>query len=316
MRAIKTGDTETVCALLDAATAADGERLLERRGMWENTPLILACHYGHAEIALALLERGADPAVANEQGCTALLFACVEAQMEPVVGRLLDSGKLSSAEALTPAAAPVYSRHTDETASRTPLLAAAENGCVGSLARLLASGARVEPTALSLGASRGHAEVCSQLLPALGTSEQAHEARRRALADAAKRGHEDVLVVLCDDPEVVAATLMAEGGGAAVRLACELRGADAPSSGEGSGKRERIVRLLAETGVPLSEPDAASGNTALHLAASRGLTNTTSVLLGAGADAAVRNGRGESAADLASAAAHEALAETLRLGGA
>ena len=336
VRAIKTGDAAMACGLLDAASAEEGETLIERRGMWENTPLILACHYGHAAVALALLERGADPTAFNEQGCTALLYACVEPHMEEVVGRLL--GKLTASAMLSPPAAPVYSRHTDETAMRTPLLAAAENGALGSLGRLLRAGAAVEPTALLLAAARGHAEVCSTLLTKLGTGAAALSARRAALADAAARGHESAVEVLCADPDLVLATTApaftttpaltgaaghaedgeAEGvvsrssAGAAVRLACELRGVDAPTSGEGSGKRERIVRLLALSGVPLSEPHPTSGDTALHLAASRGLSNVAGVLLAAGADARARNGRGETPADVALAAAHTALAMTLR----
>ena len=330
VRAIKTGDAALACGLLDAASAEKGEPLIERRGMWENTPLILACHYGHAAVALALLERGADPTAVNEQGCTALLYACVEPHMEEVVGRLL--GKLTASAMLSPPAAPVYSRHTDETAMRTPLLAAAENGALGTLCRLLGAGAAVEPAALLLAAARGNAEVCSALLSKLGTGAAALSARRAALADAAGRGHESAVEVLCADPELVLATTApalpgaaahaedgeAEGvgsrssAGAAVRLACELRGVDAPASGEGSGKRERIVRLLTLSGIPLSEPHPTSGDTALHLAACRGLSNVAGVLLAAGADARARNGRGETPADVALAAAHMALAMMLQ----
>ena len=313
VRAIKTGDLATVRELLDHASS-DGASLIERRGMWENTPLILACHYANAEVALTLIERGADPAAANEQGCTALLYACVEVHMEAVCHKLIE---LLPAGALAPPASPVYSRHTDETASRTPLLAAAENGLAGTVTGLVAAGAPLEPDALRLAAARGHAAACSALLPAVGVEASSLEARRAALAAAAAAGHENVVGLLCTDPSLVLATTTAPAadagvsGGAAVRCACELRGADAPAEGEGSGKRERVLRLLAEGGVPLSEPDPSTGSTALHLAACRGLSHAVGVLLGAGAYAAARDGRGETPADLARAAGHEELAAIL-----
>ena len=85
VRALKEGDTAKVAELIDG----DRENvLLERRGMWENTPLLVACHYGHAATALMLLERGACASAVNEAGCTALLFACNEG-LAQLVERLL-----------------------------------------------------------------------------------------------------------------------------------------------------------------------------------------------------------------------------------
>ena len=118
VKALKAGDTAKVLELLD-----ESAELIERRGMWENTPLLVACHYGHESTALALLERGACPSAVNEQGCTPLLYACVEGMGE-ATARLMDD----AATELSPSPASVYSRLTDETALRTPLLAAAENG--------------------------------------------------------------------------------------------------------------------------------------------------------------------------------------------
>ena len=71
------GDAGAVSSLIDQDAT-----LLERRGMWENTPLLVACHYGHSATALMLLARGADATATNEAGATALLFACVESMTE------------------------------------------------------------------------------------------------------------------------------------------------------------------------------------------------------------------------------------------
>lgn len=41
----------------------------------KSTPLMLAAHYGHADVVRLLLEEGADPSLRNEQGLTAVDFA-------------------------------------------------------------------------------------------------------------------------------------------------------------------------------------------------------------------------------------------------
>jgi hypothetical protein len=222
--------------------------------MWDNTPLVLACHYGHAAVALALLERGADAAAANEQGCTALLYACVES-MDEVAARLLQDASTP----LSPPAASVYSRLTDETAPRTPLQAAAENGFASGVERLLAGGATLEPDALVLAATRGHEKVCGALVAALAPTDGEvrpgfAEAACKALAAAVGRAHERVVSTLCGSLAVQDAA--AAGGGAAMRVACGLSGADGPASGEGSGVRERIVQMLAGSSVSTDGADA------------------------------------------------------------
>ena len=114
VKALKGGDLTRVTELLDAGAP------LEHRGMWENTPLLVSTHYAHAHISLELLRRGADGGAVNEIGCTPLLYTCIESvPMEPVIRALADSARV----VLSPQAAPVYSRHTDQTAKRTPLTA-------------------------------------------------------------------------------------------------------------------------------------------------------------------------------------------------
>jgi hypothetical protein len=187
VRALKQGDVANVAELIESS----GE-LLERRGMWENTPLLVACHYGYAEMALMLLKRGADGAVTNEQGCTPLLFACVEA-MEDVVTKLLERPSV----AVDPPAAMVYSKRTDETSSRTPLQSAAETGSSSIVSMILARGATADPSALILAVGRGHTPVCvallSALLPADGAPpEEAPAWLEEALSVSRTRGHDEI----------------------------------------------------------------------------------------------------------------------------
>ena len=90
---------------------------------------------------------------------------------------------------LQPAASPVYSRLTDQTAPRTPLLAAAENGSPQVVVLLLQKGVPAGSEALPLAAAQGHTAVCAALLQALqaDTSAAALAARGDALQQARAR---------------------------------------------------------------------------------------------------------------------------------
>ncbi|GLE09703.1 hypothetical protein PINS_up021518 [Pythium insidiosum] len=105
LKAVKAGDLALVQRLVTVASArAPPVALLDIRGMWESTPLIYACQYCHEPIALWLLDAGANAALVNEKGVSALLFACLEG-MTPVVARVLQPlpHDSSSTAALGPA---------------------------------------------------------------------------------------------------------------------------------------------------------------------------------------------------------------------
>eukprot|EP00965_Chrysotila_dentata_P232987 6199310-Pleurochrysis_carterae.AAC.1 len=72
IKAVKAGRLDEVQSLLDSGVD------IEHRSMWENTPLLVACHYAHSAVALELLGRGANASAVNELGCTPLLYACNE----------------------------------------------------------------------------------------------------------------------------------------------------------------------------------------------------------------------------------------------
>ncbi|KAJ1632425.1 ankyrin repeat-containing domain protein [Pavlovales sp. CCMP2436] len=271
LRAIKGGDLAAVLACWEA----HGPHLdLERRSMWENTSLLCAAYYGHEGVALQLLELGADPRAQNEHGCTALLFAAVER-----MPRLMRALLVLPAVEPAPAAALVYSRATDETAPRTPLLAAAEGGFAEGVAMLLARDAQlVHPggngiSPLLLAARRGHAAVCTQLMhagagvaltPRPGEDAVAAVSPLRA---AVAHGHtEAALAVVQFEP----AAARAEPG--LVPLAA-AKGLPA------------VCRALIEAGCAVDTP-AADGTqrTALHLAARRNDAASVLMLLEMGAD--------------------------------
>ena len=314
MRALKAGDQSKVVELLEAGVE------LERRDAFENTPLILACHYAHEPLALELLRRGADATAANEQGCTALLHACIEGLPALAEELLLRPAVLPS-----PAPAPVYSRHTDETAPRTPLLAAAESGFAHGVRLLLQRGVPPGPEALTLAAAHGHAEVCSLLLgtatatdTAAGTAATATEATAldagAALLAAARHGHVAAARVLLGSPHGAAeagAVPGAVAGAEALWAVCSLPKALAkPAPGSASSPQVELAELLCAAGAPVSQA-AEDGTTPLHLAARAGHAELSRVLLRCGADASATVD-GSTAAELAQQAGHDALAAELR----
>lgn len=73
IKAIKVNDLNVVEEMLQAPDCN-----LELLGMWDNTPLLAACMYGHSEVALKLIARGANVFATNEHGATALHYSSVE----------------------------------------------------------------------------------------------------------------------------------------------------------------------------------------------------------------------------------------------
>ena len=61
---------------------------LEMLGMWDNTPLLAACMYGHSQVALKLIGRQADVFARNEHGATALHYSSVEGCLDVSKGLL------------------------------------------------------------------------------------------------------------------------------------------------------------------------------------------------------------------------------------
>jgi ankyrin repeat protein len=178
---------------------------------------------------------------------------------------------------------------------------------------LLARGAHADAVALRLAAARGHTSCCDALLPVVlpaGAAPPSEPWLAQALKLSAARGHEEVLRTLCAHPPARAA--LPACGGAAVRAACALRGADKPATGADSGLRERLIACLCEAGAPADyvEPGG-DGTTGLHLAAAAGLAVTSKLLLAAGADASRASAAGLTAADVAQRAGHDELAALL-----
>ena len=88
IKAIKVNDVNTVEEMLESPDCN-----LELLGMWDNTPLLAACMYGHSEVALKLIQRNANVLARNEHGATALHYSAVEGCLEVTQALLAVDGK-------------------------------------------------------------------------------------------------------------------------------------------------------------------------------------------------------------------------------
>lgn len=82
--ALRSGDDRALGRLV-----RDQPQAINRRGAGGSTPLMFAALYGDAPAVRLLLDRGADPNIANEAGATALMWAVDDAS---IAGLLLDRG--------------------------------------------------------------------------------------------------------------------------------------------------------------------------------------------------------------------------------
>lgn len=183
-QAAKCGDLALVREILDEHPGKD---VVDERGLWGNTPLLVATQYAQEAVALALLDGGADPSTVNERRATPLHYACAEG-LEQVARALLDSG----AEVDPPPAAiphPRLSRR--EALCLTPLIAASTMGYCQVIRMLLEHGAQVDRFvyASSYGAADDDASSC-------GGDEQGGLS---ALMAAASHGHDDACLVMIDN---------------------------------------------------------------------------------------------------------------------
>jgi ankyrin repeat protein len=145
VKAVKDNSVELVEELL--REGAD----LEVLGMWDNTPLIIACTYGYSPIALRLIEQRANVHAKNELGASCLHYAAVEGMLD-VVDKLLEVVTSEGVAGDTVkfvncGDAKVYNRYLDAYSQRTPLASASESNFTEVVTRLLSAGARIEDVA-------------------------------------------------------------------------------------------------------------------------------------------------------------------------
>ena len=160
LRAAKDDNVVRVLELLDLGLD------IEHKGMWGNTPLLCACAYGCPGAADALVKRGADCTVRNDDGATPLLLACMEGLDAAALGMLAREDVT-----MWPPAATVYNQVVDSSEAQTPLRVACQNGRAALVRALLAQdvlSAAPDPaaigSALVAAARHGREEVVEVLL--------------------------------------------------------------------------------------------------------------------------------------------------------
>lgn len=164
-----------------APVAAD----LDERGMWGNTPLIVATQYGHPHVALALIAGGANTCLENGRRATALHFSCAEGLLD--VGRAL----LENGANVDPPVAAVHHPAVNggQTVPVTPLSAAATGGHTELVRLLVERGAEVDRRVSPKGTDGQDRRTSFSGTDGVGGS---------ALTAAARYGHMEISLLLID----------------------------------------------------------------------------------------------------------------------
>jgi ankyrin repeat protein len=280
MEAIRLGDRETITA----QAAGDA---VKQRGPNGATPLMYAALYGDASLVRTLLDRGADPNVADDGGATALMWAVPD----------LDKSKL-----LIDRGADVSARSSD---GRTPLMIAAGVPSAEPVARLLIErGAKVtargpslfgDVSPLILAAYNGD-EAMFRLLMEKGADVESDGVGALAFALRAQcQACVDMLLPKLPPPALnIAMAITAPPTGPALATPLFLaKGADANArdrhgftilmlASASDAIPVDAVRMLIERGADVNAKGPGDV-TALHLARLRGKTPVTRLLEDAGA---------------------------------
>ncbi|CAM9197954.1 unnamed protein product [Ectocarpus sp. 12 AP-2014] len=312
--AVDTGDDGTMFQNRpepDGAAQSSKVADLDERGMWGNTPLIVATQYAHPDIALALIAGGANVTLENERQATALHFSCAEGSVG-VVSALLNRGAN-----VDPSVATVHHPGVNggQTIPLTPLSAAATGGYTELVRLLVQHGVdinrRVAPvgadgkerrssflgtdgiggSALTAAARYGHTETCLLLVDSGANLLLEDWNSRTPLLHAILGGHEQTAMALLD-------------GARSAGCVSQLVGACSPETGGATSSAlvplhaacdkglQDFVRALVAAGAKVEEKDVA-GATALLQACRKGRLECTRELLSKGADPLAEDSEGD-----------------------
>ncbi len=275
------------------------------------TPLMIAAQYGKTGVVRALLAHGADPALRDKQGRTALDWASMRGQ-DDAVALLRDRSPMNISEAAQFGDVVRLRAHLDagedpnssDASGTTPLMKAAESGSLPTLRLLLARGANVNQkrkdstAALHLAAVNGYTSVCALLLNrgadinAVGknirTVDSLLDGQFTPLMCAVLTAQADTVALLVkrgaslkqgEGEAALDATVRDAGEGALLRPVKTPKGRHLHGDAAGNA-RMRIIDLLLDAGVSLRSKNSH----ALFLAADAGQAGLVEYFLARGAD--------------------------------
>ncbi len=260
--AVKTGQNDIALMLLEAGADVNPDRIIPPS---PNTPLMYAMREGNMEIVSALLEAGAEVNETNDDGRTALMLAALWGHRD-AVRALLEAGAEVDVE---------------DNYGHTALTRAAWRSDPEITAILEGAGAEIAAEdingdlALISAAGDGNPEVVSELIKTGSDVNAADENGRTALMAAASRNHREAAAALIE-------------AGADVNAADDRGRTALILAAEGLGEKD-LAALLIEAGADV-DAEAENGRTALHIAVSRGRSELVSILInqGAGVNARLR----------------------------
>lgn len=277
-------------ALTNFERQVTAEPRMQQRPSGGLTPLLYAARSGCTRCAEELIRGGADVNLPDPDGITPLIMAGLNASFDVAALLVKQGAELDVWD--TWGRSPLYAvvdLNTTPTGGRADRPSTDANTGTDVVRMMLERGAnpnlqiKIVPPLRSLRDDRGPDAVL--------------QAGTTALARAAKGGDVEVVRLLLahgakpDLPTVRGVTpmMMAAGTGYASR--------DSRGRYQTEDQALKIVQLLVDAGANVNL-QAEDGGTALHGAASRGRNRVMNLLLAAKADAAIKDGRGRTAADI------------------
>ncbi|KAJ6789768.1 hypothetical protein PWT90_06473 [Aphanocladium album] len=318
---------ETVKYLIQIGRC-DVNKSTQRSG---DTILQTASGYGHLEMAMVLLEAGADVLVPGNRGWTALHEAARLGHLQLLELLLENGAELDPVTSLgyTPLQLASFNGHADavqlllkhgadaliaDNYGETALFDASLQGHFNIVKMLLETGAGVNDvskelkTPLHCAAGGGHIEIVKFLLDLGANSDAFDNDNLRALEFAASEGHTKVVELLLNagselnvdegTPSLLGAC---RGGHAEVARVLLAHGADAAYVSKDftllhvavREEHASIVELLLAEGADVNSKVWPNDLSPLHIAAKQGRTDVARLLLAHGADAASLSEYGE-----------------------
>jgi cytohesin len=324
--AIWSADEESVRTLISA-----GADVNKRPSKDDSLPLFYAVWHGHAGIVKAIMDAGANVNAEDDNGWTPLRYA-IEATSPDMINLFMGTGakipdfhratlqgNLAKVREFVESGVDVDTR---DKLGWTPSYWAVSAGNEEVFKYLLSHGASVKVktnhgrTLLHQASQAGLAEMVKLLIAKGADVNAAADDGKIPLGDSALNGHDNVVRLLLANGANI--NLSVKGKGTALHASAWnghstivefliTKGADVnvdstegtplhlaagASIKVGDKRCAEIVRTLLDEGADVNAKKIRNGSTALHGAAFRGRTQTTEILIGAGANVSAKNDEG------------------------